>query len=80
MGGNSKSHPRWRFACNHSVFVDNIPACRDCLSTMKGCNANGLRAVNWKRNCDLCLNWMVRGIDDLALLYKVRDGYPIGYL
>jgi hypothetical protein len=80
MGGNSKSHPRWRFACDHSVFVDKIPACQDCLSTMKSCDANGLRVVNWKRNCDLCLNWMVRGIDNPALLYKPRDGYPKGYL
>ena len=82
MGGNSRSHARWRHACDHSQLVGVIPACNECMELMRRFDSCKIEnnVMEWKQECTKCTNWMIRGLNDNMLTYKPRAGYPNGYL
>jgi hypothetical protein len=79
MGGGSRSHRRWRFACNHESLMSITPACGDCYQVMQGYDSKTPTQITWKRECSICCNWMVRGVLDPMLKYKPMDDFPMGY-
>jgi hypothetical protein len=81
LGGKSRSHRRWRYACNLSSLVSIVPACKDCYALMLDCDSKSRSiAVQWKRECSACYNWMSKGIDDPMLRYKPGEDFPKGYV
>jgi hypothetical protein len=78
MGGGSRSHRRWRFACNHESLMSITPACVDCYKVMQGYSSKTPTQNTWKKECSICCNWMVRGVLDPMLKYTM-DNFPMVY-
>ena len=82
LNGNSTSHGRWRYACNHSKLPRVLPACKDCFELMKMADMGTYRDLpDWmSHHCTECTNWMIGSLTDEKLSYKPSQDYPIGYL
>ena len=35
MAGNARSHAHWRYACDHLKLLSVIPACNNCIISMR---------------------------------------------
>jgi hypothetical protein len=55
LSGKSRSHRRWRYACNFSSLVSIVPTCKDCYALLLDCDSKSRSiAVQWKRECSVC--------------------------
>jgi hypothetical protein len=85
LGGTSRSHCRWRYACDIQKVRGVLPACQECLSFMKEIDTetyvgNGTGVPPWLFQCDRCTNWMITDLDNPLLAYAPPKDYPKGYL
>jgi hypothetical protein len=78
LGGNSKSHGRWQYACNHSLLHKQIPACNACMSAMRQADINSEDAAWMVRDCSDCINWFSCKITDDRTVYHPKNGFPKG--
>jgi hypothetical protein len=79
--GKARSHGRWRFACDHLLLRDQIPACSTCYELMRRYDSIDNTELNgWRRECTMCSNWMLRGMNDPILKYQPKEGFINRYL
>ena len=80
FGGNSNSHARWRYACDHSKFLPVLPSCIRCVELMTKGDTHGDAPDWYNTSCHDCTNWMIGELKDKRLSYKARKDFPVGYL
>jgi hypothetical protein len=72
MGGNSVSHARFAWACDHLALASKLPSCANCLASLISI-VNGTQAH--MPGCCNCLNWSLEGENDL-LYFPAPLDYP----
>ena len=86
MLGISRTHPRWRYACNYGKLKTILPACENCFQLMTVCDSEdhrcnpSLDSRAWKkRTCADCTNWHLH-VQDEKLQFTRSKGFPNNYL
>jgi hypothetical protein len=81
MAGNSRAHSRWRVAGNHVKLCHVLPACKECLDWMEYANVGvGNDWQGTSKECTICTNWMIGGLDSPLLAFSPSATFPKGYL
>jgi hypothetical protein len=80
MAGNSRAHIRWRVAGNHVKLHHVLPACKECLDWMEYANVGVGDWQGTSKECTICTNWMVGGMDSLLLAFSPSATFPKGCL
>jgi hypothetical protein len=76
MGGGSRSHRRWRYACDQLKLLGVLPACECCLDAMKKADSDKAENAWVPEDCPNCTNWMIGSLDCPLLSYKAADNFP----
>ena len=81
MGGNSRAHCRWRYACDVKQLVDLLPSCKSCIQKMKEIDSQKGTMGNFStlHNCTNCTNWMFGDLSHPLLAYKPPKSFPKGF-
>jgi hypothetical protein len=81
MAGNSRVQTRWHVAGNHVKLCHVLPACKECLDRMEYANVGvGNDWQGTSKECTICTNWMIGGMDSPLLAFSPSATFPKGYL